>query len=90
MGCEPIYTNGNVTGFMCSIGRKERLRCYICGKPATKLCDHREKEGTCDRPMCKEHTHHIGKDTDLCAEHNEVYKKNNAEPEQVSFLNGES
>ena len=101
MGCEVIYENGKAVGFACSRGRQPRPKCYICGKSATALCDHSDYGlgaqrvlKTCDRPMCNEHRHRVGKDTDYCDEHYEVYKddefrrrkeQKNSEPEQLKF-----
>ena len=44
---------------------RSKNRCYICGKPAVKLCDY----PGCNKPMCLEHACHIGSDNDVCKEH---------------------
>lgn len=45
MPCEPFFKKGKIVGWMCSRGRKEPPPpCYKCGKPSTKLCDHRDME----------------------------------------------
>lgn len=72
MPCEPLLDkNGKPCGFICSRGRTKpaQLFCYKCGKLSTKLCDYRDGFSTCDKPMCDECAHHIGKDTDYCDEH---------------------
>lgn len=49
--------------------------CYICGQKAAVLCDAPAGYGkTCDRPMCREHSHNIGKDTDVCHDHYNDYE----------------
>lgn len=61
--------NKNRIGFVCSINKKQV--CHICGKPMTSLCDATRKDGTpCDNPMCDEHRHTVGYDTDVCKYHN--------------------
>ena len=44
MPCEPIVTNGKITGWACRRSREKSKPpvCYQCGKPATNLCDHRK------------------------------------------------
>ena len=46
MPCEPFFNRGKMVGFMCSRGRGKPKPppCYKCGKPSTKLCDHRAME----------------------------------------------
>jgi hypothetical protein len=64
--------NTTIVGISC--GRSKYNRCYICGKPATKLCDYPISDTeTCDKPMCQEHAHNIGKDNDVCNEHYNRY-----------------
>lgn len=61
--------NGNTAGFICS--RDKKTVCHVCGKPMTSLCDATKKDGTpCDIPMCDEHRHTVGLDTDVCCYHN--------------------
>ena len=91
MPCEPLLDeNGKVCGFACSRGhtKQEPKTCYICGKPATKLCDYRDGFTTCDRPMCDVHTHHVGQDTDYCAEHNSEFshKRTDRENKRLGFV----
>jgi hypothetical protein len=39
------------------------------------LCDAPMGCGeTCDRPMCRDHSHNVGKDTDVCQEHYNDYE----------------
>lgn len=81
MPCEKITLTSGGCGFLCSRGRaKEPPKpCYVCGKPSTRLCDYRDGFTTCDQPMCDEHAHHHGTDTDYCEEHdNEFSKKRTA------------
>jgi hypothetical protein len=43
MPCEPTMNkSGKTNGYMCfSDEPQERIACYICGKPSTRLCDFR-------------------------------------------------
>ncbi len=43
MPCEPIISGGKAVGFICSRsrGKPKPPPCYKCGKPSTRLCDHR-------------------------------------------------
>jgi hypothetical protein len=82
MPCYPLKDqDGKVTGFMCSRTKikNKTEKCYICGKPSTVLCDFHVPGnilGSCDRPMCNEHSYHTGDDNDVCKEHfNEVNVK---------------
>lgn len=44
--------------------------CVVCGTFATRLCDHRNRDGrTCDAPLCDEHTQRAGPNRDLCPLH---------------------
>lgn len=69
MSCMPLCEDGNTIGWVCTRGRSLSEPCYICGKPAIRLCDYDEGSGSCDRTMCRKHSHHSAKDTDYCAEH---------------------
>jgi len=74
MSCEFLTDeNGKVTGFVCSRGKIKNQKCYICGKPAAVLCDAPKNGGlfgeACNKPMCREHAHHIGLDNDVCDLH---------------------
>jgi hypothetical protein len=52
--CAPIEVEGR------------RVQCLT---PSSVLCDGDAGGGrTCDRPLCTEHAHHVGPDTDYCAE----------------------
>ena len=78
MPCEPLQDRlGRTVGFLCSRGkfRDTPKTCYICGQPATKLCDYRDGFTTCYRPMCVVHTHHHGVDTYYCDEHNNEFSE---------------
>jgi len=60
--------------------------CYICGKPAAVLCDAPAgADNTCDKPMCRDHSHNVGKDTDVCQEHYNDYEIEQAK-ENRQFL----
>jgi hypothetical protein len=44
--------------------------CYGCSAPSDVLCDYPVGDGkTCDRAMCREHAHHVGRDVDYCPDH---------------------
>lgn len=84
MPCKPLIDkSGKACGFVCSRGHTKRdtKTCYICGEPATKLCDYRDSFTTCDRPMCDVHAHHIGRDTDYCDEHNNEFSRKRTDTE---------
>ncbi len=44
MPCEPFFNKGKMVGFMCGmvLDKTKSPPCYKCGKPSTKLCDHRD------------------------------------------------
>lgn len=69
MGCKTYFNDvGRVSMIVCS---RDRSRCHVCGKPATSLCDATKRDGyPCDAPMCEEHRHRVGEDTDVCKYHN--------------------
>lgn len=80
MTCTVINTKHG-SAFIC--GRYKNLndikvpvpKCYICGEPAAVLCDAMvDCDTTCDRPMCRDHSHNIDKDTDVCQEHYNDYE----------------
>ena len=68
MTCKPIG-DGKIFGWICTRSRQFTENCYICGKPAARLCDYEDALGTCDQPMCSNHAHRTAKDTDYCDEH---------------------
>jgi hypothetical protein len=80
MPCEPLRDEqGRICGFICSRKKikDEPQKCYVCGRPATVLCDAPKDDNlfgkSCDLPMCREHAHHIGQDNDVCEYHfNEI------------------
>lgn len=44
--------------------------CVVCGAMSTRLCDFKQPSGgTCDAPMCDEHAHRTGANTDFCPLH---------------------
>ena len=81
MPCHPmIGPDGKGNGFICSRGRREKPKCFFCGKPSTSLCDFPTKalkdfrrdvstSKTCDRPLCNTCRVKIGIDTDICPDH---------------------
>ena len=69
MGCQEIKTEGGPM-IVCTRGAR-RPRCHVCRAPAEYLCDgavETRKSGTCDRPICWRHGHHIDAETDSCTE----------------------
>lgn len=80
MPCRMYFDGENGPFFICARDEAafEELEkteaCYICGKPATKLCDYSPHvrhflSDQCNKPMCEEHAHHIDIDTDVCHKH---------------------
>ena len=79
MPCYPFRDEKGNMSFLCTSEEimDEPERCYICGKPATVLCDAPKGDNlfgeACDKPMCRQHAHHIGLDNDVCDYHfNEI------------------
>ncbi len=58
MPCERIRSrDGSVVGFVCSRGpRTPPKPCSVCGREATRLCDFKQRRGTCDAPLCDDCT----------------------------------
>lgn len=75
MTCETVKI-GNAVAIVCSRGRRSRKRC-ACGRPATKLCDHRDvgRRKTCDEPLCDQHAVRIGANIDFCPLHAREHSK---------------
>lgn len=48
-------------------GNETHLRCYVCDKPAARLCDYPD----CDATMCVEHATRLPPNTDYCEYHKE-------------------
>lgn len=70
MPCKPFSADGKIIGITCSRG-KARNVCHVCGQPMVALCDATRKDGNpCDLPLCEEHRHRVGVDTDVCDYHN--------------------
>lgn len=66
-----LFSNkeGTIIGITCS----RTLKCHVCGKPYTSLCDATRNDGTpCDNPMRDEHRITVGEDTDVCIYHNKT------------------
>lgn len=75
MPCKPFFDkNGKMIGIACSRGPAKTQKCYVCGKPMKALCDY----PGCDKPMCHEHSIHIGEDTDVCMEHSDEVSRRKA------------
>jgi len=73
--CTPFTTPEGLRGIICTSER--RKRCCKCGRPADLLCDWKVPEhrsGTCDTPICAEHTHVPAADKDLCPKHAAEWK----------------
>jgi hypothetical protein len=70
-----VGNRSHITGFACTRGniKEKPKKCYMCGKPATILCDAPKSDNlfglSCDIPMCKDHAHRIGPDNDVCGYH---------------------
>lgn len=65
------------------------LFCYICGQSATVLCDAvKGIDQTCNRPMCRDHSHNVGKDADVCQEHYNDYEIEQAKRNRLRLSNG--
>lgn len=50
--------------------------CYCC-RQAQYLCDWKvtgNKSGTCDKPLCANHAHEVGRNKHLCAEHRNAFE----------------
>lgn len=63
--------------------------CYICGELAAVLCDGPAGyEKTCDRPMCRDHSHNIAKDTDVCQNHYNDYEIEQAKLTRLKLSKG--
>lgn len=70
MPCRHVDLGNGARAIICS--RTVQKRCYVCNRPAPKLCDYpvtSNKSGTCDRPCCVQHSRAQGKDTDWCLAH---------------------
>lgn len=84
MSCESVPFAGG-TAIICTRGAKPKPAssnvCYVCKKKAMYACDFqvaRITPGgiTCDRGLCLDHAHKVGRNKDLCPEHIEEYRKN--------------
>jgi hypothetical protein len=58
-------------GFACVGGPREKfIPCLYCSKRHTKLCDAKLPHGgTCDAPLCDEHSYSTIKGVDYCRDH---------------------
>ena len=49
----------------------------FCGREARYLCDWKvpsRESGTCDKPLCANHTHEVERNKHLCAEHRTAFE----------------
>lgn len=69
----PCTRVGNA--IVCSRGRQVPP-CAWCAVPSTKLCDGRaaHRHGTCDKPLCDAHAHHVAPNADYCPTCQEALK----------------
>lgn len=70
MSCEFVALPTGGHAIICGTRRKDR--CTVCGRAANRLCDWKVPErrsGTCDTPVCRQHTHQPAPDKDLCPTH---------------------
>jgi|GEM_PF-3457090 len=92
MTCSIVQTEHG-KAFICGsyknlneLAKVPEIKCYICGNPAAVLCDAISGVNeTCDRPMCREHSHNIGKDTDVCQGHYNDYEIEQAKVNRVNM-----
>lgn len=88
MACIPFRdASGRLAGFVCTGGRKDSPKCYVCGKSGSRRCDWRltgPKAGqTCDRVICDRCTHHPNGnlEKDLCVAHAKMWKEDQRNPD---------
>lgn len=83
MPCRTFQGDG-FSAIVCTRGKRP-MKCYVCARPCDILCDHPAGVGkTCDRPCCKTHSEHVGKDRDYCLTHAEFERKKKAEQDRVA------
>lgn len=71
MPCKTVALPDGGYAIVC-YSRRAPKKCHYCGAPAPVLCDHPKvssKNGTCDRPCCKQHSKRVGPDKDYCQDH---------------------
>lgn len=79
MPCHPWHTDipHRMHGWICT--PHEVTACWVCGEPATVLCDYRidltyddkasGRSPTCDAAMCPQHAATVGPDKHYCGAH---------------------
>lgn len=73
MKCATVKIGG-VTAIVCGSPRRTK-KCVKCGVNAgTRLCDWKMPfGGTCDKPICGQHTFSPAPNKDLCPDHHVAY-----------------
>jgi hypothetical protein len=72
--CEKVKLPGGNAALICGL-RTFRKFC-ACGRQAVALCDWRipnKKSGTCDAPICAQHSKQVAPGKHLCPEHQLQY-----------------
>lgn len=80
MPCEP-FRLGNVSGIVCTRGRRSKSPCDVpgCSRPHVALCDYPltgAKPRSCSKHMCSSHKWPVPglPDTDYCPAHRKVFE----------------
>lgn len=71
MVCKTVPLPGGGAAIVCG-PRERRRKCRWCGRPADLLCDWKvpsRRSGTCDAPMCKDHSTSPAPEKDICPDH---------------------
>ncbi len=73
MPCDFVKLPGGGTAIVCSRGhavRRFSQKCAYCQNESSLLCDFKVGEGkTCDKPICKRCSVHVGENLDHCRIH---------------------
>ena len=75
--CEHMKLNGRDIIVCGTSGAKQQF-CRQCGRAAIALCDWKmpdKKSGTCDAPMCAQHSKQVMPGKHLCPEHQLHYDR---------------
>lgn len=69
MPCNTVKTP-IATTIVCS-GRRPMPRCSAprCSTRGTRLCDYSTPTGSCDKPLCVEHSRQVARGVDHCLDH---------------------
>ena len=72
MPCNTVKTP-IATTIVCS-GRRPMPRCSAprCSTRGTRLCDYSTPTGSCDKPLCVEHSRQVARGVDHCLDHPEA------------------